>query len=127
MGPVARLICDQFIAEHDSCALRRHLDSVSLQTPIRDVVARCRVWESHADTEAKRRRSHWKLFFVVATHLGSTDVASKTSVHEIREDATTIAAGGADTESYSTSQVWNYWLGDFAAGTAARDSSDRAL
>ena len=29
--------------------LRRHLDSVSPETPIQDIVDRCRVWESHAD------------------------------------------------------------------------------
>ena len=31
------------------CSLRRHLDSVGLDTPIRDIVDSCRVWESHAD------------------------------------------------------------------------------
>ena len=51
MGQTARLrlIRDRFIASHDNCDLRRHLDSVPLETPIRDVVDRCRVWESHAD------------------------------------------------------------------------------
>ena len=56
MGHRARLclICDKFIAGHDGCALRRHLDSVSPETPIRNIVDRCGVWESHADTEARR-------------------------------------------------------------------------
>ena len=51
MGQTARLrlIRDRFIAGHSSCELRRYLDSVPLETPIRDVVDRCRVWESHAD------------------------------------------------------------------------------
>ena len=51
MGQTAqlRLIWDRFIASHRNCDLRRHLDSVSSETPIRDVVDRCRVWESHAD------------------------------------------------------------------------------
>ena len=44
-----RLIRDRFIAGHDNCDLRRHLDSVPPETPIRDVVDHCRVWESHAD------------------------------------------------------------------------------
>ena len=50
MGQTARLhlIRDRFIAGHSNCDLRRHLDSVSPETPIRDVVDRCRVWESHA-------------------------------------------------------------------------------
>ena len=45
---------DQCIASHDSCALRRHLDSVSPETPIWDIVDRCRVWESHADSDTRR-------------------------------------------------------------------------
>ena len=51
MGQTARLrlIWDIFIAGHSNCDLRRHLDSVPPETPIRDVVDRCRVWESHAD------------------------------------------------------------------------------
>ena len=51
MGQTARLrlIRDRFIADHSSCELRRHLDSVPPETPIRDVLDRCRVWESHAD------------------------------------------------------------------------------
>ena len=51
MGKTAwlRLIRDRFIAGHGSCELRRHLDSVPPETPIRDVVYRCHVWESHAD------------------------------------------------------------------------------
>ena len=49
-----RLIRDRFIAGHSNCDLRRHLDSVSPETPIRDVVDRCRVWESHADPAVRR-------------------------------------------------------------------------
>ena len=37
------------IAGHSSYELRRHLDSVPPETPIRDVVDHCRIWESHAD------------------------------------------------------------------------------
>ena len=49
-----RLIRDRFIAGHSSCDLHRYLDSVPPETPIRDVVDRCRVWESHADPEIRR-------------------------------------------------------------------------
>ena len=51
MGQTAqlRLIRDRFIAGHSSCELWRHLDSVPPETPIRDGVDRCRVWESHVD------------------------------------------------------------------------------
>ena len=56
MGPTAqlRLIRDRFIAGHSNCDLRRHLDSVPQVTPIRDIVDRCRVWESHADPSSRR-------------------------------------------------------------------------
>ena len=49
-----RLIRDGFVASHENCALRRHLDGVPPETPIRDIVDRCRVWESHADTGVRR-------------------------------------------------------------------------
>ena len=53
MGHMARLqlVRDQFIAGQDSCELRRHLDSVLPETPFRDIVDRCRVWESHPQPE----------------------------------------------------------------------------
>ena len=56
MGQTARLrlIRDRFIAGHGSCDLRRYLDCVPPDTPIRDIVDRCRVWESHADPEVRR-------------------------------------------------------------------------
>ena len=56
MGQTAqlRLIRDRFIAGHGNCNLHRHLDSVSPETPIRDVVDKCRVWESHADPAVRR-------------------------------------------------------------------------
>ena len=56
MGQMARrrLICDRFIAGHGSCELRRYLDCVPPDTPLRDIVDRCRVWESHADPEVRR-------------------------------------------------------------------------
>ena len=56
MGQTAqlRLIRDRFIAGHSNCDLRRHLDSIPPETPIRDVVDRCRVWESHANPIVRR-------------------------------------------------------------------------
>ena len=56
MGANARLslIRDRFVTGHENCALRRHIDSVPLETPIQDIVDRCRVWESHADTGIRR-------------------------------------------------------------------------
>ena len=56
MGQTARirLIQDRFIVGHSNCDLRRYLDSVSPETPIKDVVDRCRIWESHADPAVHR-------------------------------------------------------------------------
>ena len=56
MGQTARLrlIRDRFIAGHGSCEQRRYLDCVPPDTPLRDIVDRCRVWESHADPEVRR-------------------------------------------------------------------------
>ena len=56
MGQVARLrlIRDRFIAGHASCDLRRYLDCVPPDTPLRDIVDLCRVWESHGTTEIRR-------------------------------------------------------------------------
>ena len=50
MGQTARLrlIRDRFIAGHESCELRQHLDYLPPDKPLRDIVDRCRVWESHA-------------------------------------------------------------------------------
>ena len=56
MGQTARLrlIRDRFIAGHENCDLRRYLDCVPPDTPLRDIVDRCRVWESHGATEIWR-------------------------------------------------------------------------
>ena len=56
MGQTARLrlIRDRFIAGHESCELRRHLDCLPPDTPLRDIVDRCRVWESHANSSVRR-------------------------------------------------------------------------
>ena len=56
MGQTARLrlIRDRLIAGHESCELRRHLDCLPPDTPLRDIVDRCRVWESHTDPSVRR-------------------------------------------------------------------------
>ena len=48
LNPLARLrlVRYRFIAGQLGCTHRRHLDSVEPKTPIRDIVDRCRVWES---------------------------------------------------------------------------------
>ena len=56
MGQTAllRLIRDRFIAGHESCELRRHLDCLPPDTPLRDIVDRCRVWESHTEPSVRQ-------------------------------------------------------------------------
>ena len=51
LSPLTRLqlVRDQFIAGQVGCTLRRHLDSVEPETPIQDIVDRCRMWESHVE------------------------------------------------------------------------------
>ena len=49
-----RLIRDRFIVGHISCELWRYLGIVPPETPIRDVVDRCRIWESHTDPAVHR-------------------------------------------------------------------------
>ena len=49
-----RLIRDRFIAGHESCELRRHLDCLPPDMPLWDIVDRCRVWESHSDPSLRR-------------------------------------------------------------------------
>ena len=51
LSPLARLqlVRDRFIAGQVGCTLRQHLDSVEPETPIRDIVDRCRVRERHAE------------------------------------------------------------------------------
>ena len=53
MGPNARihLICDRFISGHLNCDMRRHLDSLPPDAPIRNIVEKYRMWESHADND----------------------------------------------------------------------------
>ena len=56
MGQTSRLciVRDRFIAGHNSCEPRRHLNNVAPETPIWDIVDICRVWESHADSDNRR-------------------------------------------------------------------------
>ena len=47
-----QLVQDRLI-DGQACSLRRHLDSVGPDTPIEDIVDRCRVWVSHAEDTSK--------------------------------------------------------------------------
>ena len=74
------LIRDRFIAGHSSCELRRHLDSVPPETPIRDVVDRCRVWESHADPAVHRVSKSSPDPIYPAYMVGDSDNISETTI-----------------------------------------------
>ena len=69
---------DRFIAGHNS-ELRRHLDSVPPKTPIRDVVDRCRVWESHADPAVRRVSKPSPDPIYLAYVVGDSDNISETT------------------------------------------------
>ena len=51
MGERARdlMVRNKFIAAQQSRALRRHLDGISVDASIGDIVDSCRVWESHTE------------------------------------------------------------------------------
>ena len=53
-----QLVCDRFITGQEHRALRRHLDSVGPDTPISDIVDRCRVWESHEERDSRPTAGH---------------------------------------------------------------------
>ena len=48
-----QLVRDRFIIGQEHRTLRRHLDSVGPDTPISDIVDRCRVWESHEESNSR--------------------------------------------------------------------------
>ena len=68
-----------FIAGHSSCELRRHLDSVPPETPIRDVVDRCHVWESHADPAVRQVSKPSPDPIYPASVVGDSDNISETT------------------------------------------------
>ena len=49
-----QLVRDTFIIGQGNRTLRRHLDSVGPDTPIAEIVDRCRVWESHEEINSGR-------------------------------------------------------------------------
>ena len=119
MGPNARLrlIRDRFIAGDENCALRHHLDSVPPETPIRDIVGRCRVWE-------KPCRHRCRVDCETDTREGMAGVHGKQTVCAGFAKMFTSDNAGADTAASPGS----YGDGDHAgtltlecAGTAVSD------
>ena len=50
-----QMVGDRFIDGQAECALHRHLDSLGPDTPMRDIVDSCRVWESHIEVASSRQ------------------------------------------------------------------------
>ena len=48
-----QMVRDRFIDGQAECALRRHLDSFGPDTPMRDIVDSCCVWESHYEAAVR--------------------------------------------------------------------------
>ena len=52
-----QMVRDHFIDGQAVCALRIHLDSLGPDTPMRDIVDSCRVWDSHIEVASSRQVS----------------------------------------------------------------------
>ena len=50
-----QMVRDHFIDGQAKCALRRHLNSLGPDTPMRDIVDSCRVWENHIEVASSRQ------------------------------------------------------------------------
>ena len=53
-----QLVRDRLILGQENRALRRHLDSVGPDTPISDIVDRCRVWKGHDQSYSRPMARH---------------------------------------------------------------------
>ena len=49
-----QMVQDRFIDGQAECALRRHIDSFGPDTPMRDIVDSCGIWESHNEAAVRR-------------------------------------------------------------------------
>ena len=120
MGQTARLrlIHDRCIAGHSSCELRRHLDSVPPETPIRDVVDRCRVWESHADPAVRRVNKPSPDPIYPAYVVGDSDNISDTT----QVAAVTRSRSVTDDRQYPSSDTGSACSGEVVTASGGRDT-----
>ena len=68
-----QMVRDRFIDGQAECALRRHLNSLRPDTPMRDIVDSCRVWESHNEAAVRQN--------------GGSDRNSPRAVYQVMEDS----------------------------------------
>ena len=83
-----QMVRDRFIDGQAECALHRHLDSLGSDTPMRDIVDSCRVWESHNEAVIGRN--------------GGSDRNSPRAVYQVTKDSQSTAVS---TESESLDEV----------------------
>ena len=82
------MVRDLFIDGQAECALRRHRDSFGPDTPMRDIVDSCRVWESHDEAAVCRQ--------------DGSDRNSPLAVYQVTEDSQSPAVS---TESETLDEV----------------------
>ena len=83
-----QMMRDRFIDGQAECALHRHLDSFGPDTPMRDIVDSCRVWESHNEAAVRRP--------------DGSDRNSPRAVYQVTEDSQSLAVS---TESETLDEV----------------------
>ena len=110
MGNTARLriLRDRFIAGHDSCELRRHLDSMAPETPIRDIVDHCRMWASHADSvdgRGREPRPEWVIPIYMVEDVGEAGDDLPVAAVTASPTASELLGGVASTAVAHTSGV----------------------
>ena len=101
-----QMVQDRFIDGQAECALRRHLDSFGPDTPMQNIVDRCRMWESHNDASVRRN--------------GGSDLHSPRAVYQVTEDSQSPAVS---TESETLDEVIR-WLLPTPTGNTATPASD---
>ena len=105
-----QMVRDRFIDGQAECALRRHLDSFGPNTPMQNIVDRCRVWESHNEA-------------AVRCHEGSGRNSPR-AVYQVTEDSQSPAVS---TESETLDEVIRRLLPTLPPPKTAPIPSDREL
>ena len=82
------MVRDRFIDGQAECTLRRHLDSLGPDTPMRDIVDSCRVWVSHNEAAIGRN--------------GGSDRYSPRAIYQVTEDS---QSPSVSTESETLDEV----------------------
>ena len=103
-----QMVRDRFIVGQAECALRRHLDSLGPDTPMRDIVDSCRVWESHNEAAIGRN--------------DGSDRNSPRAVNQVMEDSQSPAVS---TESETLDEIMRWLFSD--ADSAASEGGSYSI